>query len=301
MIKSRPTPQNPPSNLQIAPGGLVLVHPFKASIISIDNVEKICSISINRFSNVVKSQSVLDNLDILGRNLKLNFPYGSKCWLEILFDRNREPVIGFIRVGNKWVSTVRDSKGASTEIYPKCEEFISKLDLTDKVAEIDALISYIDELKTSSQAELLFQKNNGVITESQYQVANSSAETEFSKRKKSITEYKEEMPKFFSSAPSASWKKLFKIYLLIAYSTKDTSSAMPGSSAYFSKEGSAKTPDVPQAAAENSYRIVQCAHSDFLLQDSWYNDSYPSKVLVPCPRPVHTFYDGQETEEDKNT
>lgn len=301
MIKSRLIPQNPPLDLKIKSLEFSNPHPFKASIISIDDVSKLCSISVNAHSQVLKSQNILDHLDILGRNLALESPYGSKIWLETLFDRNREPVIGIIKVGNYWNSTVNNSSEVPELVYPKCEEFISKSDLSVKTGEMDDLLLYIDQLKELSSAELLFQSDNGIITASQYQLALSQIDSGFEKRKNSIREYKADLPKFFASAPSPSWKKLFKLYTLIAYTTKDNSASVPGVSALFSKQGSTVTPEVPQVTAENSYRIVQCAHSDFLIQDSWYNDSYPSKVLVPCPRPVHTFYDGQTTEEDNNT
>lgn len=301
MIKSRLIPQNPPLDLKVKSLEFSNPHPFKVSIISIDDISKLCSISVNANSQVLKSQNILDKLDILGKNLELEFPYGSKVWLETLFDRNREPVLGLIRVGNYWPAMVNNSSGVRELVYPKCEEFISKSDLESKIAEMEGVLVYLDQLKELSAAELLFQKDNGIITVSQYQVALGQADAGFEKRKTSIREYKADLPKFFTAAPSATWKKLFKLYTLIAYTTKDNSAAIPGASAFFSKQGSTTTPAVPQVTPENSYRIVQCAHSDYLLQDSWYNDSYPSKVLVPCPRPVHTFYDGQETEEDKNT
>ena len=301
MIKSRPALQNPPSNLKISGGELVSNHPFKISVISLDNVTKECSILVNLHSHVLASQDVLDKVEVLGKNLKLSFPYGSKVWFEILFDRDRNPVVGFVRVGNKWAAKTKNSSGVLQDVYPNCEEFISKDDLVAKLADLDVLISYVDELKTKSAEELLFQKNNGIITQSQYQVLTANSEPAFARYKTILQNYKTELPKFFEAAPSASWKKLFRLYYLIGYSTKDMSGAVPGSIAYFSNEGSSTTPDVPQAVKPSSYKVIQCANSDLLLQDSWYNNSYPSKILVPFGRAVHTFYDGQETEEDKNT
>jgi hypothetical protein len=244
---------------------------------------------------------LLDDVDTLGKNLKLSLPYGHKIWGEILFDKDRNPVVCFIRTGTKWSAKTKTSSGVDQDVYPNCEEFISREDLPTKSADIDSLISYTDELKIKSQEELLFQKQNGLISEIQYQVLVKNTEPAFGKYKTTLQEYKANLSKFFVGAPALSWKKLFRLYFLIGYTTKDRSGGVEGYNVYFSNEGSTASPAVPQASEQSSYKVVQCASSNMVLQDSWYNNSYPSKILVPTYSSVHTFYKGQSTEESQNT
>lgn len=300
MIKSRSTPQNPSSNLVISGGESAPSFPFKTSIVSLDDTSKECSVLVALNSHVLKSQNILDFVDILGKNLKLSMPYGHKIWLETLFDANRVPVVGFIKTGPKWPAKVKNSSGALQDVYPNCEEFISRDDIAAKAGEIDALITYVSTLKGLSEDELEFQHDNGIITQSEYQVLLSKSGPAFDRYRTVLAEYKAGLSKFFVAAPSNSWKKLFRLYSLIAYTTKDLSGNIAGNKAFFSNQGSPITPAVPQAVKSNDYRVVQCLNSDLILQDSWYNNSYPSKIMVPYNRGVHTFYDGQQTEEDKN-
>jgi hypothetical protein len=298
MIKSRPIPQNPSTELILSKEKSQISHSFKISITSLDNASKECSVSVESNSFIVKSQSILDRVDVLGKNLELKLPYKHKIWLEVLFDANRIPVLGLIKTGIKWDATVKSSSGDSQKIYPNCEEFISRSDITDKTVEVDRLISYIDTLKESSDKELDFQVESGLITKQQYDDAVKLSNPTFEKYKTILKEYKASMSKFFVSSPSQSWKKLFRLYYLIGYTTKDLKGAF-GSRAYFSNEGSSSSPQVAQTSKTNDYKIVQCANSDLILQDSWYNSTYPSKILVPYSRAVHPFFDGQNMEEPK--
>lgn len=300
MIKSRSQPQIPASNIISSGGELALQHPFRVNIVSIDDVSKNCSVSVNRNSQILKSESITDTLPLVGKNIGLSLPYGHKIWLEVIFDSSRNPIMGFIKVGTKWTATTRNSSGAAQEIYPDCVEMIGRNDLTSKITEVDGMISYLSTVETLSNNELEYQVDNGVITSEAYSSLLSLSSEQFNTYRSTLRKYKADLPKFFSAAPSQQWKKLFRLYRLIGYTTKDPSRTIPATKLYFPTDGSAVAPAVPTSSEKSDYRIVQSLDSDLLVVNSWHLDIYPSKTLIPFSRPVHQFYIDGELEEEIN-
>lgn len=300
MIKSRSQPQLPPSNRITSGGDVIVQSPFKLNIVSINDASKKCSVSVNPNSQILKSDDILDTVDLIGKNLPLDFPYGSKIWLEVFFDSSRAPVMALIKTGAKWTGQVKNSNGELQDVYPSCVEMISRQDVTAKTSEIDSEISYLTTLENLSNDELSYQVNNGVITQEQYSQLLSQSSQQFNTHRQTLRDYKSNLSRFFSAAPSQQWKKLFKLYKLIGYSTKDPSGKIPGQNLFFANDGAAIQPSVPQAEPKSNYKIVQCLDSDLLVVNSWHLDIYPSKSLAQYGRPIHTFYIGQETEEEIN-
>jgi len=300
MIKSRSQPQLPASNKITSGGELLSQHPFRLNISSINDTLKKCSVSVNPNSQILKSDDVLDTVDLLGKNLSLDFPYGHKIWLEVFFDSSRAPVIGMIKTGAKWEGQVKNSSGVLEDVYPSCVEMISRQDIVAKTSELDSEIAYITTIQGLSDNELEYQADNGIITSDQYSQLLSLSSSLFDAHRATMRQYKSDLSRFFSAAPSQQWKKLFKLYRLIGYSTKDPSAKIPGSKLFFSNEGAPTAPAVPQAEQKSDYKIVQCLDSDLLVVNSWHLDIYPSKSFMQYSRPVHTFYIGQDTEEQTN-
>jgi hypothetical protein len=300
MIKSRSKPQIPASNLIVSGGQLDYQHPFKLNIVSIDDAQKMGSVSVNRNSHILKSDSILDTLPIVGKDIAVELPYGHKIWIEVLFDSSRVPVMGFVKAGPKWTATTLDSQGSPQEVYPEGVEMISRTDLAAKTLEVDFLISYVSTVQSLSNDELQYRLNNGLLTQEDYSSLLSLSAEQFDSYRSILREYKADLPTFFSAAPSQQWKKLFRLYKLIGYSTKDESRALQANKLYFPNEGSSTTPAVPQSTEKADYRIAQCLHTDLQVVSSWHLDIYPSKALIPCGRPVHSFFIDGESEEEIN-
>lgn len=300
MIKSRSQPQIPASNIISSGGELAAQHPFRFNVVSIDDSLKRATVSVNKNSQILKSDSISDTLPIIGKNIGLDFRYGYKIWIEVLFDSSRNPIMGFVKTGPKWTATTLDSTGASAEVYPDCVEMIGRQDIAAKTTEVDALISYISTVETLSNTELDYQVDNGVITQETYSSLLSTSSEQFQNYRTILREYKTNLSKFFTAAPSQQWKKLFRLYKLIGYTTKDPSRTIQAANLYFPSEGSATNPAVPQSVEKSDYRLVQCLDSDLIVVDSWHLGIYPSKSLIQYSRPVHQFYIDGELEEEIN-
>lgn len=294
-----------PSRRSITGGAAPSSTPFRVYVMAVDNSNQTADIRISRYSAVLSTLDINDRLPIIGIDLKLNIEYGDKVWLEIYYDRNLSPVFALINTGPKWTATVvnpgQSNANQTTAIYPKEHEFIVKQDISSKLTELDDVIALVATYKTAATDELGYRKNVGIITETQHTELIEAVDEQYQNVENLIKEYKKNMNKFFESAPTSVWRKLFRTYTLVAYTTHEPNLDLEGTSVDPTPPAATETPDVPTATDQISYRIVQCLNTDLYLADMCYQNRYPAKLPVPYHRPVYRFEEEGKIEDDVNT
>ncbi len=257
------------------------------------------NVRISSYSRIFNSPNLNDVVQLIGCNLKFKVKYAEKIWLEIFYDKNLTPVFGIINHGNKWTTkTVNPSnKNQLNFLYPNEMDFITKYDLVNKIADLDNTVNNIQDMKASAIAEITYQNNVGIIPSDQFNAYNASLEKQYSEVITKVKDYKNSINNFFSDAPSQVWKKLFRTYTLIGYTTKDFNNNLDGIEISPPIEIPSSTPSVPTATPKVNYKIVQCLDNDLLLADMSYQNRYPARLPMPYHRSVYYYpIDGKEEE-----
>lgn len=291
------------SNHILTAGKVVPSTPFKAYITGVNDAEKTATVRIARYSAILKSLDINDRLPIMGLDIDLTIRYGDKIWVEVFYDKNLTPVFGVLKTGNKWDAQVvnpETTSGQTIKVYPKEHEFITKKDITRKLSDVDSTLSVINSYRDESLAIFAYRNNTGQISDAQYDDYVDAVNANYQLIKTSITEYKKNLNQFFSAAPTATWKKLFRTFTLICYTTHDNNLDLDAST--ISPTPQPETPsDVPQASQQNVFRLVQCLYSDLYLADMCYDNRYPARIPIAYHRPIYYFVEDGKVEDESNT
>ena len=292
-----------PTNRDVSGGPAPDGTPFRVILLGVNDANKSCKVKISPHSRVYASPDVKDTVLTVGLNLEHILLYGQKLWLETFYDKHLTPVFSIVTAGTKWqAKTVNPERNSeTTDVYPDELEFITKFDLSNKVADLDDVILRLQAMKTSAIEELTYQKNTGLITEEVFADTVPRAELAYGAVQDSVNEYKANLNTFFDSAPTGLWRKLFRTFTLIAYTTRDMSNTLEGTIVSPRVAPPASAPTVPQASPQVDYRIIQCLHSDLLLAEYCYQSRYPARLPLPYHRPVYTYYDKGKEEDVTNT
>lgn len=292
-----------PSNRALQGGSATEPEPFQIYVMATNHSDQSADVRVSRYSALLASPDIRDRVPIVGIDLKINIKYGDKMWLEVFYDLNLVPVFAIINKGKKWAAKTVNPAQSSTvvDVYPKQHEFITKLDITTKIAEIEAVSAIIVTYKAATAAELLYRSNVGVLSAKEYTDYTDALDTQYQQVQDLISAYKSNLSQFFQSAPTALWKKLFRTYTLIGYTSYEANVDLNGITIYPNPPAPATSSGVPQATKQVSYKIVQCLQSDLYLADMCYQNRYPAKLPIPYHQPVYYFtYDGK-VEETVNT
>lgn len=275
--------------------------PFR--IYSFAPLDETVDIRISRYSNVILSPGVKDRLYVIGLDLKINIEYGDKVWLEVFYDKNLEAVFGIISSGPKWLAKTVNTASISTltDVYPNELEFISKYDLTNKIAEINLVKNSITAMQNSAIEEVTYQKNVGIISQEQFTDFVTAINNGYGDAQERVDEYKSAMNAFFTGSPTATWKKLFRTYTMIGYTTRDMAANLGGIAVFPPPQVPSTTPVVPTASEQVPYQIVQCVNTDLYLADISFENRYPAKLPMPYHRPVYPFIVEGKNEDTLNT
>lgn len=292
-----------PSPRSIEGGSAPAPTPFRVSVIATNDANQTADIKISRYSSVLASPNISDKVPIIGVDLKINIAYADKLWLEIFYDRNLVPVFCLVNKGRKWASTVTNPTNSNEQVnvYPNELEFITKIDMSGKLADLETALTLVDTYRAAALEEVTYQKNTGVITEDSFSTLTEAIGVQYQTVSDLINDYKKNMNKFFEASPSGLWKKLFRTYTLIAYTTHETSAALEGQKISPRAPVEATTPTIPQVSEPIAYKIVQCLNNDLLLADMCFQNRYPAKIALPYHRPVYYFADNGKNEEAVNT
>ncbi len=292
-----------PSRRDVGGGRAPDPTPFRVYVMAVDDGDQSSDVRVSRYSAILGSPDVNDIVPLIGIDLKLNIKYGDKIWVEVFYDKNLVPVFGIINKGHKWSSTVVNPAQTNETVltYPNEHEFITKADMVGKLADLDGIIALVNTYQAASIAELTYRKNVGIITADTFNDLQSTATTQYQRVKDLITDYKKNMNKFFDAAPQVNWRKLFRTYTLIAYTTHDTNLDLDGTGIDPRPPLNTTTPTIPQASQQVFYRLVQCLTSDLYLADMCFQNRYPAKIPVPYHRPVYYFNDNGKVEDTVNT
>jgi len=295
---------NWPSNLDAKIGAALPPTPFRVYIVAVNDDDKSADVRISRYSSVLSSPDINDRLTLIGIDVKLNLKYPEKLWLEIFYDKNLSPVFGIVNKGVKWPARVVDTahKDETLEIYPKEHEFITKADLEGKTRSLSATLALVNQYERATSAELHYRRNTGVIADNELSALQTAATNKYSEIRAVIYKYANSMNRFFDAAPSAVWRKLFRTYTLIAYTTHDKDTDLEGS--VVRPKISAETATqagVNKATLQTDYKIVQCLNTDLYLTEICYQNRYPARLAMPFHRPVYYFNDAGKVEETTNT
>ncbi len=292
-----------PTNRDISGGPAPEGSPFRVILLAVDNSDKSCTVKVSPHSRVYASPNVKDDVQIIGLNLEHELVYGQKLWLETFYDKNLSPVFSIVVVDTKWrAQTVNPANTATTvDVYPNELEFITKFDLANKVSDLDGVIARVSAMQAAAIRELTYQKNSGLMSQEVYAETVEHANAAYESVRDLIDEYKTNLNLFFAGAPDTLWRKLFRTYTLIAYTTRDLARDLEGTLISPRNSAPVTIPSVPQASAQIDYRIVQCLHSDLLLAEYCYQSRYPARLPLPYHRPVYDYFENGNEEDVTNS
>lgn len=272
--------------------------PFRAYLLKSD--AQSTQVSISRYSSVLNSPDVRDRVTVIGVDAPITIAYGGKIWLETFYDRNLEPVFCIINSGPKWTAVTLDTANQTVEslVYPDELEFITKYDINNKIGELDATVERIGVLQQTVTDEVNLQKDMGFIDQERATEIIAGINEAYPRMATLVTEYKAQMNNFFSGAPTSIWKKLFRTYTPICYTTKDTNYKLDGVSASPGVVAPVVTPTVPTVTQDPIFKIVQQLNSDLLLVDICHQNRFPARLPIPYHRPVYNYvYEGRNEDE----
>jgi hypothetical protein len=145
-------------------------------------------------------------------------------------------------------------------------------------------------MQAKSLAVALYEKNNGIISASEYTIQVTATNSAFDSIKEIVTSYKNNFNTFFNSAPRENWRKLFKSYVLIGYSTKADDFKLDSINVPLRSVAPNTLASVVTAVTSPDFRIVQCLNSDIVLVDGCYQNKYPYRIPMPSFRGINSFY-----------
>ena len=274
--------------------------PFRAYLIEAGATPKI---SISRYSSVLNSTDIKDRVAVIGVDAPIEIRYGDKVWIETFFDRNLEPVFCMIGNGPKWDAVTLDTSSQTVEtlVYPDELEFITKYDIENKIEELQSAIDRIETLRLTVIDDVNSQKNMGFILEARANEIITAINEGYQGVTQLVQTYRGNMNGFFDGSPVSNWKKLFRTYTLICYTTKDTNYKLDGRCVSPGIVVPTTTPFIPTATPDPIFKIVQCLNSDLLLVDICHQNRFPARLPMPYHRPVYNFVYQGKNEDDENT
>lgn len=259
-------------------------------------------IRINSNSMAFLEPNLSSKVPIIGLDCPIEVEYGNKIWIEFFYDRTLTPLLGVVKVGNKWAYKTANTanKTELVNVYPSEFEFISKYDVENnsKLNEIQETIDYIEELRTLQEEEINFRFNYLFINEDEKNEYLVSMSEDFDIAVELLEDLKNNLSSYFGGSPTAIWKKLFRSFLLVGYSTKNLDKDRPGVDFFIPEDTIQENPEVPVAAESKNYRIIQCWNNDILFVDGIYQNRFPVKYPTIFHRGVSYFLiDGDEEEQ----
>lgn len=288
--------QSPRKSINIEGGIFADATPFKTYITSIDDANESFNVKVQRYSKILtapQARGSLDNpsLPLIGVDIDFTLNYGDKMWIEVFLDANRSPVFAIVRTGTHWESVIVDSNNTtrSSNLYPEEIELITKFDLTNKTTEIEAVLQEISDMSARAITTIDNYLDNGVISEEYHATLSTATLEAYSAVTTTVTTYRNDMASFFASAPTAVWRKQMRLFIPVAYSTRNMNASLEGEAVKFFPSPPATPAAIPTVSAPRSLKWVQCVSSDLLLVDSNLSNIYPVKIAIPWHRPVYDF------------
>ncbi len=274
--------------------------PFRAYLLEVGTPSVV---SISRYSAVLNSTDVRDRVTVIGVDAPININYGDKVWLETFYDRNLQPVFCIVNSGTHWPAVTLDTEDQTIQsvVYPDELEFITKFDLNNKIIELEATVNRVGELRQAVTDNTNLQKDMGFIDQAKATEILTGIESGYTAIAALVTNYKAQMNNFFAGAPTSIWKKLFRTYTLICYTTKDTNYKLDGQCISPGVPVPATQPAVPTATKDPMFKLVQCLNSDLLLIDICHQNRFPARLPIPYHRPVYNYFYDNQNEDVRNT
>jgi hypothetical protein len=298
---NKPTPQGIPSIVGGSPSD---AYPFAVVVDTINKAAQDATVRISKYSKVLESPDIRDTVDVLGLERRFEIEYRDKIWLEIYYDRNLTPVFGLIQWGNKWPATALspDDEETEVEVYPSQLEFITRLDLEDKIEELEAVADELRDIRIESLDFYQNQFDLGYITSEEKTSLQEQAIEFYDDMFDRIEAYNNDFSSFFSGSVNSLSKKLFRTYTLLAYTTKDFDGLLDGEKVSMPIIVTNPNPALPEAQDDKSFKLVSCVKQNLLIIDICHNNAYPAKLPIPYNAPVYDFInaDGFD-EEEENT
>ncbi len=226
----QPILNTPTTSREVSGGPAPFFTPFRIYIVKV-NDDKSCTIRISRYSSVLNSPNIKDTITLVGVDIEMDISYSDKVWLEVFYDRNLVPIFGIINSGPKWAAQTANPANTTElqDVYPEELEFITHNDLTAKVADLDLVNASIISFQNQALTQLSFQKDVGILTQTQYADLVTATNDAYNTLKTTLVTYKKDMNQFFQNAPTGTWKKLFRTFTLIGYTTYDLNPNLDGS------------------------------------------------------------------------
>jgi len=269
--------------------------PFEVSIVQGETV------AVNPYSTLLSSFNVSQTVPIFGLSYPFSITYGQKIYLTTYFDTNQTPVFSRIMSDSTWKTATSsvaigivsgNASSASQNVYPNEMQFITKSDLNSVVADLNNDVQTMGTYFSNEMNYLNGQLSSGIISNAQFNLLSASLSTLTMQFTQTMQPYVQNFSKFFVGA-SSTQPKLFKLFKMIAYTTKDFTSSLGGTLV---------VPTLPSGsgvsnAAFQSFNLVQCVTTDLMLVPTCYYN-LPAKVAIPWTRPVYPFTLPDKNNED---
>ncbi len=278
-------------------------HPFQVSLYKVNDKVRV---TVNKYSFLLNSPDPTDLVTVIGLDVPVILLPTDKIWLETFYDRNLNPVFAIINSAPKWLAETADGDNIeeTTPVYPNQFEFISKIDLPNKISELDEVRNRVEGLRTSEVDNVNNLRLQGYIDDGEKEDLLQQISDKYTDLDASVVAYQSAMSNFFTGAPINLWRKLFRTYTLISYPTKNLNNGLPGLVVAPTPEVPATNPaqgSIVTAEEDSTFKIVQCVRDSLLLVDYSYQNRFPARLPIPFPTPISPFIIDGENEEEVNT
>lgn len=256
--------------------------PFSIFVDSIDSTTRSASVRVSKFSSIFSDYSLDSNVFIVGLDYSFSFSLGDKIWLEVLYDRLGNPICPKIKSGTQWTrQTVNPaSTTESIDVYPSQIELITRYDLSNKTAELNAEYSDNNLIKTAITEQIAERLAAGLITTEESVTLLAELNTNYAAAQEDLLDLINNLGDFFQGS-STLRKKQLRSFTLIGSATDTFDSTLTGETiSPVPTVDPESTPTVVLPGRENNFKIVQHCNTDLILNDLFYLDSFLCKIPV---------------------
>ncbi len=257
------------------------VGPFSASLDSIDSTTGEVNVIVSRFSHLYDNFTITDGLPVIGLGYAFPLSYPKIIYLEVFYDRNGNAICPKVVAAEKWPATVVNPRAptVSSSVYPNEIELITKYDISMKVSELETEYAQNTDIQNALTSQINSKIAAGTIDEVSGAAFLDAIIEDYSNNQADLRNLINNLNDFFTGS-SALRKKQLRSYTLIAYTTQEFDSFLPGILAKPKPIINPAQTTFTLAATDRGFKIVQSVTSDLVIVDTFYQDVM-CKIPIP--------------------
>lgn len=263
--------------------------PFSIFVDAIDSISRSATVRISKFSSIFSEYSLDSGLFIVGLDYAFPFSLAQKIWLEVLYDRLGNPICPKIKSGAQWTrQTVNPaSTTENVDVYPSQIELITRHDISNKIAELNAEYSDNNIVKAAVAAQISARLVAGLISTAESVTLLADLETNYAAAQEDLLDLINNMGSFFQGS-STLRKKQLRSFTLIGSASDTFDSTLTGEViSPIPTADPASTTSVVLPGRENDFKIIQHCDTDLIINDLFYLDSFLCKIPVPWTKGLY--------------